>query len=547
MGEVNSAIKTGVIYCRVSSKEQVEGTSLEMQERVCLEYAERNKIQIVGVFTDKGESAKTADRAQFMEAVQFCGRKNPIVHQFLVYKLDRFARNQLDHVSIRALLTKYGTELCSVTEPIDDSPIGKALEGVLSIFAEFDNNVRAERSKSGMYARLQQGVWPWSAPLGYYRIKKGASLTPDPKYAAYIRMIFEEYAAGLHSFHSLAALLGERGFRTPSGKPPSMQLMEKILRNPIYYGSMEVKGKAFQGSFQPLIAEQLFWRCQPGYRKKMKREKRVACNPRFPLRKIVQCAQCKRPLTGSASRGRSKYYSYYHHWNSECDKARSIPKDDFERHFADYMSSVSPSSRALSFTTQSLLDSWQQAMWLRQEAAREIEKEIASLRGEREQVFELHRAGQYTDGEFAEQKRLLNERIQGKLFNLEHAMAGNEFKIEEAVEAFRWGAEDTARLWRTLCYPLKVRFQNLIFPEKVLFDGKNFGTASLSALFQLNGGQVLNLTTRVPSRGRLWNQIVEELGEWSEFKKAVEREGLPQPTPTSSETSLSAGRAAGRS
>ena len=37
-------IKNGIIYCRVSSLEQVDGTSLESQERVCQEYAKRENI-----------------------------------------------------------------------------------------------------------------------------------------------------------------------------------------------------------------------------------------------------------------------------------------------------------------------------------------------------------------------------------------------------------------------------------------------------------------------------------------------------------------------
>ena len=42
-----------VIYCRVSSKEQVEGTSLESQELACKEYATRNNLNVVRVLDRK--------------------------------------------------------------------------------------------------------------------------------------------------------------------------------------------------------------------------------------------------------------------------------------------------------------------------------------------------------------------------------------------------------------------------------------------------------------------------------------------------------------
>jgi DNA invertase Pin-like site-specific DNA recombinase len=95
-----------------------------------------------------------------------------------VYKLDRFARNQADHITVRQTLKKYHTELKSVTEPISDSPVGKMMEGILSAFAEFDNNVRTERSVNGMKERIKQGIWVWQAPMGYCRTEKGANLTP---------------------------------------------------------------------------------------------------------------------------------------------------------------------------------------------------------------------------------------------------------------------------------------------------------------------------------------------------------------------------------
>ena len=63
---------SGVIYCRVSSKEQIEGTSLESQEIACKEYARSRNIKILKVFVERGESAKVADRTQLIELIDFC-------------------------------------------------------------------------------------------------------------------------------------------------------------------------------------------------------------------------------------------------------------------------------------------------------------------------------------------------------------------------------------------------------------------------------------------------------------------------------------------
>ena len=220
------AEKKGIIYCRVSSTEQVENTSLESQERNCREYAKREGIEIIAdPFIEKGESAKTADRTEFIKAINFCSNKKNRVTHFIVYKLDRFARNQNDHVVTQTTLRRYGVALRSVTEPIDETPIGRVMEGVISVFAEFDNNVRTERSKGGMMEKIKKGVWVWQSPLGYYRPFQGSNIAPETTTAPFIAMIFEEYAKGTYTYQSLAEHMNERGFRTKQGKQICMQLI----------------------------------------------------------------------------------------------------------------------------------------------------------------------------------------------------------------------------------------------------------------------------------------------------------------------------------
>src|SRR3990167_226310 len=136
---------------------------------------------------------------------------------------------------------------------------------MLSVFAEFDNNTRTQRTKDGMLERLKQGFWPWRPPIGYYRPTKGSNVAPEPEKAHYIRLAFEEYAKSKPSYSKLAKYLGERGFVTNQGKQPCAQLMEKMLKNPLYYGMMTVWGE-HKGSFEPIITEELFYQCQANYK-----------------------------------------------------------------------------------------------------------------------------------------------------------------------------------------------------------------------------------------------------------------------------------------
>ena len=156
----------GIIYVRVSSDEQVRGTSLEHQEDLCRAYCQNKGIEALEVFREEGASAKTAERAEFLRAIEYCRKNKGQVDAFVVYKVDRFARNTEDHFYVRKMLIDYGVTLHSVTEPIGNNPAEKFIETVLAGSAEFDNAIRTQRCIDGMSARINQGIFPFKPPIG---------------------------------------------------------------------------------------------------------------------------------------------------------------------------------------------------------------------------------------------------------------------------------------------------------------------------------------------------------------------------------------------
>ena len=60
-----------VIYTRVSSDEQVNGTSLDFQEEQCRKYCADKVVEVLTVFREEGESAKSTDRAEFLRAIEY--------------------------------------------------------------------------------------------------------------------------------------------------------------------------------------------------------------------------------------------------------------------------------------------------------------------------------------------------------------------------------------------------------------------------------------------------------------------------------------------
>jgi DNA invertase Pin-like site-specific DNA recombinase len=183
-----------VIYVRVSTKEQTENLSLPTQLRACEEHCRREGYEVLERFREEGRAQKTADRRQLQALLKYCRTHKGKVHFVVVFNLTRFAREKYDHFALRSHLKSLGISLRSATEPIDDTSTGKLMEGVLASFAQFDNDVRSDRTRAGMKAALDLGRWTFLAPIGYINVPRtyGKSLIPDPERASIVRQIFRD-------------------------------------------------------------------------------------------------------------------------------------------------------------------------------------------------------------------------------------------------------------------------------------------------------------------------------------------------------------------
>ena len=123
--------------------------------------------QIDNKVRKRGESAKTAERTQLLALIDYCIKHKGEIDFLLIYKVDRLARNTKYYLTIRDTLGKHGIQICSITEHFDNSPMGRAMENITAVFAQLDNDNRAERCKEGLIAAAREGRWVWPAPLGY--------------------------------------------------------------------------------------------------------------------------------------------------------------------------------------------------------------------------------------------------------------------------------------------------------------------------------------------------------------------------------------------
>ena len=311
-----------VIYTRVSSHEQVANQSLRTQEQACLGYCRNKNLEVLKTFVEEGESAKTADRPRLKEMLLYCNSHKERVDYVVIYALSRFARKSSDHHMLRLLLVALGITLRSVTEPIDDSPAGQLMETVLSGFSQFDNDIRAEHTVKGLRAAKQQGRVTHRAPLGYRNTGKTPSLEVDPERGPLVAEAFRLAAEGSLSKTEIRRKVNALGLRTRQGNPLSKETFRYMLGNPAYIGVVldRKNSETWPGDWQPLVDEATWDACQALMARRTNGVRTYSrSNPNFPLRRLVRCGCCGRPLTGSSPRGRTKNYPYY---NCACRRRR---------------------------------------------------------------------------------------------------------------------------------------------------------------------------------------------------------------------------------
>lgn len=479
---MNTLLPNAVIYCRVSGFKQIEGSSLKTQEAICTDFVLKRGHQVIEKFIEKGESAKTADRTELQRMLKYCIDKRNKVSMVVFYKVDRLARYRYDYEWVCHVLRSKGIEIQSATEPLTNTPAGRFMEGMLAAQAQFDNEVRAERSTDGMKDAVRAGRYIWAAPIGYKNVREGGKATIAPsELAPVVLETFQRIARGIEPIDEIRKQMFHRGLMSTRGKPLAKAYFYRLLRNPIYAGYIKAFKIMQKGRFEAVVPEDVFNQVQLVLKckgRKMLQYKRD--HEDFPLRRFLRHPNGHR-IRGYWSRGKlGKRYPYYRY---EGLAGANYRRDGVEAKFVRLLNSYALSPADARECTRLVGETYTQATKERRKTEETLKKRLQEIHDRENLLVEKNLKGIIPDDVVQKQISLLkNEQLEigAQLY----ADSTADISIRKVLEHARKFLENPGFFWKNADLQAKTELQGFAFPQGVTFDGKKLRTPEVALFFK---------------------------------------------------------------
>ena len=225
-----------LVYSRVSTDAQErDGTSLDTQERACVEYAQAKGWTVAECVRDTA-SGFTVDRPGIERVRQLLSQG--LVDVVLAYAVDRLSRNQIHIAVLLDDIEKVGATLEFVTEDFENTPVGRLILNVRAFAGEVEREKIAERTMRGKIERARAGKLPQGTGKGIYGYRYDAETGRREvvdEQADTVRTIFEQFITSA-SCNRIAKELNDKGVPAFAGGSWHPLTVRRILQNETYTG-----------------------------------------------------------------------------------------------------------------------------------------------------------------------------------------------------------------------------------------------------------------------------------------------------------------------
>lgn len=321
------------LYIRVSSQEQAEeGYSIGEQTERLGKYAEAMQWSVYRTYTDPGYSGGNMDRPGLQTMIKDV--EAGLIDKVVVYKLDRLSRSQLDTLYLieKVFLTN-DTDFVSMTENFDTStPFGRAMIGILAVFAQLERERIKERTLMGKEARAKEGKWHGGStePIGYDYDPATEELSINEYEALQIKELAELFLQGM-PLRTIETLFIKKGYKHKHGTWDP-KTMRRVLRSKTCLGYTKHRGQWYLGQHDPILTEEVHEKCVALLDKRAEAYKATGLKPGAQttyLGGLLFCKHCggkyAKQLNSRYKEGKPKVYWYMCY--SRCKRSKKMIKD----------------------------------------------------------------------------------------------------------------------------------------------------------------------------------------------------------------------------
>lgn len=455
-------MKRVAIYIRVSTNEQFqEGYSIQAQRERLISYCKAKDWLVQDVYIDGGYSGSNIDRPALNRLLN-CLNDIDIV---LVYKLDRLSRSQKDTLYlIEDEFIANDVDFVSVTENFDTTtPFGRAMIGILSVFAQLERENIRERSKIGRIERAKKGLWAGTPnpPIGYDLID--STLVVNEYEAVQVKEVFELYLKGYGS-NRIQDIFIDKGYTTKYGdwKNISTHTIYRIIDNRVYIGEISFAGKWYKGIHTPIIDKDTFNKAMQ-YRKKRKGHRRGL---KYFLSGLLYCGDCGEKYVSDKKGSRSFYI---------CKNRKMAYKQDFK--CENVIFTINELEKMAIKKMKAMLKDKSKIAERKAEIANSndkksnndaIKKRIKEVDKQIDKLMDLYQLDTIPINELSSRISKLHEEKQLLDKNLVEEHIGNEVNIEEIIDKLT----DFDDVWNSLTVDARKSIANLLLGNKIYVSSK---------------------------------------------------------------------------
>ena len=307
-------ITRAAIYIRVSTQEQAqEGYSIGAQKERLQAYCIAKDWTVSGIFADPGFSGTNLDRPGIQELISRISEFDVCI----VWKLDRLSRSQRDTIYlIEDVFLPNKVDFVSTCESFDTStPFGRAMVGILSVFAQLEREQILDRTWMGHIERAKEGRFygGYAGPIGY-DIGPDGHLVVNDYEAIQVRRIYELYNSGL-SQEAIVRKMHEEGYvcRNDSwdNRLAGISRVNRMLTSDIYLGRITLGEVVTENAHEAIITQKTFDKAMALRAKRREQYGGAAFQSKYLLSGLLYCKRCGAKY-GVKNQGRDyKYYTCY--------------------------------------------------------------------------------------------------------------------------------------------------------------------------------------------------------------------------------------------